>query len=82
MIYLSSVLTLKQIEVTELDNPRVEKALAAYEATHAANALEAENQSQNGNDSDNKNGGDRNGGNGNGGNGNPNENNRDARPVA
>ncbi|GJT12163.1 putative reverse transcriptase domain-containing protein, partial [Tanacetum coccineum] len=60
----------------------VEEALAAYEATRAANALEAENQSQNGSDGDNENGGDGNGGNGNGGNGNPNENNRDARPVA
>ncbi|GJR62461.1 reverse transcriptase domain-containing protein [Tanacetum coccineum] len=56
----------------------VEEALAAYEATRAANALEAENQSQNGSDGDNGNGGDRNGENGNGRNGNPNENNRDA----
>ncbi|GKF40952.1 hypothetical protein Tco_0124294, partial [Tanacetum coccineum] len=61
--------------------------MAAYEVTCAANALEAENQSQNGSDGDNGNGGDRKGGdgngeNGNGGNGNPNENNRDARPVA
>ncbi|GKE56392.1 hypothetical protein Tco_1495577 [Tanacetum coccineum] len=55
----------------------MEEALAAYEATHAANALEAKNQSQNGNDGDNGNGGD-----GDGGNENPNENNRDARPVA
>ncbi|GJR19994.1 hypothetical protein Tco_0968521 [Tanacetum coccineum] len=53
------------------------EALAAYEATRAANALEVESQSQNGSDDDN-----RNGGNENGGNGNPNENNRDARPVA
>ncbi|GKC23341.1 hypothetical protein Tco_1025491, partial [Tanacetum coccineum] len=50
----------------------VEEALAAYEATRAANDLEAENQSQNSSDDDN----------GNGGNGNPPENNRDARPVA
>ncbi|GKG58436.1 hypothetical protein Tco_0592215, partial [Tanacetum coccineum] len=61
--------------------------MAAYEVTRAANALEAENSSQNGSDDDNGNGGDGNGGNGNGGNGNggngnPNENNRDARPVA
>ncbi|GJX09134.1 putative reverse transcriptase domain-containing protein, partial [Tanacetum coccineum] len=54
----------------------VEEALAAYEATRAASALEAENQSQNGSDGDNGNGGDGNGrdgngGNGNGGNGNP-----------
>ncbi|GKA21447.1 putative reverse transcriptase domain-containing protein [Tanacetum coccineum] len=66
----------------EGDNQRlvtdvVEEALAAHEATHAANTLKAENQSQNGNDDDN-----RNGGNGNGGNGNPNENGRGDRPVA
>ncbi|GKB63103.1 hypothetical protein Tco_0919289, partial [Tanacetum coccineum] len=72
--------------IEELVNRRVEEALAAYEATRAANALEAESQSQNGSDGDNGNGGngnggDGNGGNGNGGNGNPNENNRDARPV-
>ncbi|GKF35652.1 hypothetical protein Tco_0112410, partial [Tanacetum coccineum] len=64
-----------------------EEALASYEATRAANALEAEIQSQNGSDGDNGNGGNRNGGNGNGGdgnggNGNPNENNRGSRPVA
>ncbi|GKF29319.1 reverse transcriptase domain-containing protein, partial [Tanacetum coccineum] len=53
----------------ELVNQRVEEALAAYEATHAANALEAESQSQNGSEGDN-------------GNGNPNENDRGARPVA
>ncbi|GKD61078.1 hypothetical protein Tco_1298587, partial [Tanacetum coccineum] len=68
-----------------------------HSATRVANALEAENQSQNGSDGDNgngrngngrdgnggnRNGGDGNGRNGNGGNGNPNENNRDARPVA
>ncbi|GKD60246.1 hypothetical protein Tco_1297755 [Tanacetum coccineum] len=57
--------------------------MAAYEATHVANALEAESQSQNGSDGDNGNagngnGGDGNGGNENGGNGNLNENNRDA----
>ncbi|GJT78975.1 hypothetical protein Tco_1045700 [Tanacetum coccineum] len=58
------------------------EALAAYEATRAANALEAESQSQNGSDDDNGNGGNRNGGNGNSENGNPNENERSARPVA
>ncbi|GJY20815.1 hypothetical protein Tco_0393381 [Tanacetum coccineum] len=63
--------------IEELVNRRVEEALAAYEATRAANALEAESQSQNGSDGDNGNGG-----NGNGGNGNPNENDRGARPVA
>ncbi|GKA94810.1 hypothetical protein Tco_0816848 [Tanacetum coccineum] len=73
--------------IEELINRRVEEELAAYKATRAANALEAENQSQNGSDGDNGNGGDGNGreGNGesgNGRNGNPNENNRDARPVA
>ncbi|GJY17035.1 hypothetical protein Tco_0387457 [Tanacetum coccineum] len=78
--------------IKELVNRRVEEVLAAYEATRAANALEAESQSQNGSDGDNGNGGNRNGGdgtggngngeNGNGGNENPNENNRGARPVA
>ncbi|GKE44449.1 reverse transcriptase domain-containing protein, partial [Tanacetum coccineum] len=57
-------------------------ALAAHEATHVANALEAENQSQNGSNGDNGNGGNGNGENGNGGNGNPNENGRGDRPVA
>nr|GEV87550.1 reverse transcriptase domain-containing protein [Tanacetum cinerariifolium] len=58
--------------------------LAAYEATHAENALEAEKQSQNDSDSNNGNRGNENGKNGNGenGNGNPNENDRGARPVA
>ncbi|GKC99291.1 hypothetical protein Tco_1169566 [Tanacetum coccineum] len=68
--------------IEELVNRRVEEALAAYEVTRAANAFKAENQSQNGSDVDNGNGGDGNGGNGIGGNGNPNENNRDVRPVA
>ncbi|GJR13878.1 putative reverse transcriptase domain-containing protein [Tanacetum coccineum] len=67
--------------IKELINQRVEEALAAYEATHAVNALEAESQSQNGSDSDNGNGGNGNGGDGNGGNGNPNENNKDARHI-
>ncbi|GJU63383.1 reverse transcriptase domain-containing protein [Tanacetum coccineum] len=58
--------------IKELVNRRMEEALAAHEATHAANALEAENQSQNGSDGDN----------GNRGNGNPNENGRGDRPVA
>ncbi|GJY08864.1 putative reverse transcriptase domain-containing protein [Tanacetum coccineum] len=85
MTITRSGMTLEAIE--ELVNRRVEEALAAYEATHAKNALEVENQSQSGSDDDNRNGGDGNGGNGNGGNGNggngnPNENNRDARPVA
>ncbi|GJS33665.1 reverse transcriptase domain-containing protein [Tanacetum coccineum] len=80
MIITRSGMTLKAIE--ELVNRQVEEALAAYEATRAANALKAENQSQNGSDSDNGNGGDGNGRNGDGGNENPNENNRDARPVA
>ncbi|GJY73644.1 hypothetical protein Tco_0478075 [Tanacetum coccineum] len=78
--------------IKELINQRVEEALAAYEATRAANALKAESQSQNGSDGDNGNGrdrngrdgnsGDGNGENGNGGNGNPNENNMGVRPVA
>ncbi|GKF66101.1 hypothetical protein Tco_0192618, partial [Tanacetum coccineum] len=58
------------------------QALAAYEEARAANALEAENQSQNGSDGDNGNGGNGNGGNENGGNGNPNENGRGDRPVS
>ncbi|GJV70783.1 hypothetical protein Tco_1490778 [Tanacetum coccineum] len=53
------------------------EALAAHEATHVANALEAENQSQNGSNGDNRNGGNGNGENGNGGNGNPNREGRD-----
>nr|GEU50001.1 hypothetical protein [Tanacetum cinerariifolium] len=71
--------------IKELVNRLVEEALAAYEVTRAANALEAENQSQNGNDSDNRKGENENGKNGNGengygGNGNPNENDKGARP--
>ncbi|GKE19915.1 hypothetical protein Tco_1431427, partial [Tanacetum coccineum] len=68
------------------------RRLEKFAVTRAANALEAESQSQNGSDNDNGNGGNGNGGagngrygnggNGNGGNGNPNENNRDARPIA
>ncbi|GJX33587.1 reverse transcriptase domain-containing protein [Tanacetum coccineum] len=56
--------------IEELINRRVEEALAAHEATCAANALEAENQSQNGSNGDNGNGGNGDGENGNGGNGN------------
>ncbi|GKD51465.1 hypothetical protein Tco_1280441, partial [Tanacetum coccineum] len=72
-------MTPKAIE--ELINRRVEEVLAAHEVTHAANALEAENQSQNGSDDDNGNGDNGNGENGNGengkgGNGNPNKNGR------
>ncbi|GKE41758.1 putative reverse transcriptase domain-containing protein, partial [Tanacetum coccineum] len=58
--------------IEELDNRRVEEALAAHEATCAATALKAENQSQNNSDGDN----------GNGRNRNPNENDRGDRPVA
>ncbi|GJT25635.1 hypothetical protein Tco_0895572 [Tanacetum coccineum] len=68
--------------IEELINRRVEEALTAYNEAHAANALEAENQSQNGSDGDNGNGGNGNGRNGNGGNGNPNENGRGDRPIA
>ncbi|GJZ55511.1 putative reverse transcriptase domain-containing protein [Tanacetum coccineum] len=70
--------------IEELVNRRVEEALAAHEATRAANALETENQSQNGSDGDsgNGNGGNGNGGNGNGRNENPYENVRGDRPVA
>ncbi|GKA79655.1 putative reverse transcriptase domain-containing protein [Tanacetum coccineum] len=74
MTITRSGMTPKAIE--ELVNRRVEEALAAYEATRAANALEVESQSQN--DSDNDNGNSRNG---NGGNGNPNENERGAGPL-
>ncbi|GKE02308.1 putative reverse transcriptase domain-containing protein [Tanacetum coccineum] len=56
--------------IEELVNRRVEEALAAYKETRVANALEAENQSQNGSDGDNGNGGNGNGRNGNGRNGN------------
>ncbi|GKA49669.1 putative reverse transcriptase domain-containing protein, partial [Tanacetum coccineum] len=56
--------------IEELINRRVEEALAAYEATHAANALDAESQNQNGSDGDNGNGRNRNGRDGNGGDGN------------
>ncbi|GKD51992.1 hypothetical protein Tco_1280968, partial [Tanacetum coccineum] len=65
--------------IEELVNRRVEEALAAHEATCAANALETENQSQNGSDGNSGNG---NGGNGNGRNENPDKNVRGARPVA
>ncbi|GKF80088.1 hypothetical protein Tco_0235656, partial [Tanacetum coccineum] len=63
--------------IKELINRRVEEALAAHEATRAANALEIENQSQKGSDGNNGNGGNRNGGNGNGGNGNGRNGNPD-----
>ncbi|GJT81388.1 putative reverse transcriptase domain-containing protein [Tanacetum coccineum] len=73
--------------IKELINRRVEEALVTHKATRAVNALEAENQSQNGSDGVNGNGGNRdgengNGENGNGGNGNLNENGRGDRPVA
>ncbi|GKB70482.1 hypothetical protein Tco_0931894, partial [Tanacetum coccineum] len=84
MTITRSAMTPKAIE--ELVSRIVEEALDAYEVTRAANALEAENQSQNGSDDDNGNGGNGNGGNGNGengngengkgGNGNPNKNGR------
>ncbi|GKD00260.1 hypothetical protein Tco_1170534 [Tanacetum coccineum] len=73
--------------IEELINRCVEEALAAHEATRAANALEARNQSQNSSDGSNGNCGNRDGENGNGGNGNgrnenPDENGRGDRPVA
>ncbi|GJY27522.1 hypothetical protein Tco_0403289 [Tanacetum coccineum] len=52
--------------IEELINRRVKEALAAYEVTRAANALEDKSQSQNGSDGDNRNGGNGNGENGNG----------------
>ncbi|GKB80326.1 putative reverse transcriptase domain-containing protein [Tanacetum coccineum] len=81
--------------IEELIAQLVAKALANYEATRAANALEDESQSQNSSDGDNGNGGNGNSGNGNGGNrngnhedggnnenGNPNKNGRGVMPVA
>nr|GEU31058.1 transposon Ty3-G Gag-Pol polyprotein [Tanacetum cinerariifolium] len=78
--------------IEELVNRRVEEALATYEATRAANALEIEYQSQNGSNGYNRNRGNGSGRNenskngngedGNVGNGNPNENGRGDRPVA
>nr|GEV40148.1 putative reverse transcriptase domain-containing protein [Tanacetum cinerariifolium] len=77
--------------IKELVNRCIKEALAALRA-RAANALEAEHQSQNSSDGDNENGGNgngrngnggnRNGGNGNGKNENPNENGRGDRHVA
>nr|GEX09538.1 hypothetical protein [Tanacetum cinerariifolium] len=80
MTITRSGMTPKAIE--ELVNRRVEEALAAHEATRAANALKAKNQSQNESDSDNGNSSNGNGENGNGGNGNPNENGRGDRLIA
>ncbi|GKB75230.1 reverse transcriptase domain-containing protein [Tanacetum coccineum] len=70
--------------IEELVNRHMEEALAAHEATRAANALETENQSQNGSDGDTGNGnrGNRDGGNGNSRNENPDENVRGDRPIA
>ncbi|GKF36659.1 reverse transcriptase domain-containing protein [Tanacetum coccineum] len=78
--------------IEKLVNRRVKEALAAYEEARAANALEAENQSQNDSDGNNGDGGNGDGGNGNGGNGdgengnggngNLNENGSGDRPVA
>ncbi|GJQ90175.1 retrotransposon protein, putative, ty3-gypsy subclass [Tanacetum coccineum] len=67
--------------IKELVNRRVEEALAAYEATSTANALEAKSQSQNSSVGDNgnsrnRNGRNVNGKNGNGGNENPNGNDK------
>ncbi|GKA19323.1 hypothetical protein Tco_0699238 [Tanacetum coccineum] len=80
MTITRSGMTPKVIE--ELVNRRVEETLAAHKATCAANALETENQRQNGSDGDNGNRGNGNGGNGNGRNENPDENGRGDRPVA
>ncbi|GJT56845.1 putative reverse transcriptase domain-containing protein [Tanacetum coccineum] len=71
--------------IEELIAQRVAEALANYEATRAANALEAKSQSQNGNDGENGNGRNGNGNHGDGGNNgnrNPNENGRGVMPVA
>ncbi|GKE40032.1 hypothetical protein Tco_1463437, partial [Tanacetum coccineum] len=58
------------VAISRIKAHRVLEVLAAYEATRAANALEAESQRQNGSDGDNVNGGNRNGGDGNGRDGN------------
>ncbi|GJX24136.1 hypothetical protein Tco_0228581 [Tanacetum coccineum] len=84
---LESTMTITRSGITpeaieELDNRRVEEVLAAYEEVCVANALEAENQSQNSSDDDNRNGENGNGRNGNGRNRNPNENGRGDRPIA
>ncbi|GJX54887.1 mitochondrial proton/calcium exchanger protein-like protein isoform X1 [Tanacetum coccineum] len=68
-------------DINTLYHSRSIQALTAYEATRAANALEAKSQSQNSSDDDNGNGRNGNGGDGNGGNGNPNENIRDAMHI-
>nr|GEV60228.1 reverse transcriptase domain-containing protein [Tanacetum cinerariifolium] len=71
--------------IEELIAQQVAEALANYEATHAANALEAESQSQNGNNGENGNGRNGNGNHGDGGkkrNGKPNKNGRGAMLVA
>ncbi|GJX51194.1 putative reverse transcriptase domain-containing protein, partial [Tanacetum coccineum] len=80
MIITHPGMTPKAIE--ELVNRHVEETLAAHKATRAANALDTENQSQNGSNGDKRDGENGNGENGNGGNGNPNENGRGDRPVA
>ncbi|GJX08935.1 putative reverse transcriptase domain-containing protein [Tanacetum coccineum] len=51
---------LSQEMLSKMLSTRLEEALAAYEATRAANALEAESQSQNGSDGDNGNDGNKN----------------------
>ncbi|GKC66905.1 hypothetical protein Tco_1099503, partial [Tanacetum coccineum] len=71
--------------IEELIVQRVPEALANYEATCAANALEAKSQSQNGNDGDNgndRNGNGNHGGRGNNRNRNINKNGRGAMPVS
>ncbi|GJW52362.1 putative reverse transcriptase domain-containing protein [Tanacetum coccineum] len=80
-IYSLRLENLKVRAMLDIERDRVNslQALAAHEATHTANALEIDNQSQNGSDGDSGNG---NGGNGNGRNENPDENVRGARPVA
>nr|GEX96648.1 reverse transcriptase domain-containing protein [Tanacetum cinerariifolium] len=88
MTIVRSEMTPEAIE--ELIAQRVAEALANYEATRAANALEAESQSQNGSDGNNGNSGNGNGrnrninheGRGNNENGNPNENGRGVLLVA
>nr|GFC43012.1 hypothetical protein [Tanacetum cinerariifolium] len=71
-----------EIAIEELISQQVAEALANYEVTCSANALEAKSQSQNGNDGENENGNRNHGDGGNKESGNLNENGRGAMPVA
>nr|GEX82871.1 hypothetical protein [Tanacetum cinerariifolium] len=73
---------LKSFVERQLISQQVAEALANYEVTCSANALEAKSQSQNGNDGENENGNRNHGDGGNKGSRNLNENGRGAMPVA